>query len=249
MMQKALCCTLLCLTVAGEDFLSRKSSISTRCLLQGWADNNHLGDILKATQDCFTRNAVQTDQGEVVLQGTLGVATGCVLSNLDQAWGWHPVLVGSGPDTGGPYDIYGVGSRVTMIAVETPSGHWQFMLRKGHSGLKAGSTNASHAPVSVHSHHRGDATQQQEADLIHFAESCFSKQDVDTSNLGSLQMTLGRNVDCVLQKCMETWGFKPHAPNSGSDTGGPYDVYGLGATVVGVESPSGKWEFVLQLKY
>ena len=248
MMQKALFCSLLCHALAREDFLSRKS-ISTRCLLQGWADDNHLGDILKATQDCFTRNAVQTNQGDVVLRGTLGVATGCVLTNLDAAWGWHPELVGSGSDTGGPYDIYGVGSRVTMIAVETPSGRWQFMLRKGHTGLKAGADKASHVPVTVHSHHRGDATQQQETDLIRFAESCFSKKDVDTSNFGSEQTTLGQNLDCVLQKCSETWGFKPNARSFGSDTGGPYDAYGLGTTVMGVESPSGKWELVLQLIY
>ena len=192
---------------------------------------------------------MQTNQGDVVFQGTLGVATGCVLTNLDAAWGWHPELVGSGSDTGGPYDIYGVGSRVTMIAVETPSGRWQFMLRKGHTGLKAGADNASHVPVTVHSRHRGDATQQQETDLIRFAESCFSKKDVDTSNFGSEQMTLGQNLDCVLQKCSETWGFKPNARSFGSDTGGPYDAYGLGATVMGVESPSGKWELVLQLIY
>ena len=172
----------------------------------------------------------------------MGVATGCVVSNLDAKWGWRPELAGSGSNTGGPYDVYGAG--LTLVGVETPSGSWQFMLRKP-STSQGG---ASHVAVTVHGHHRGDATPQQETDLIHFADSCFSKKDVDTSNLGSLQFSLGNNVDCVLEKCLEAWGFKPESSSSGSDTGGPYDMYGLGATVIGVESPSGKWEFVLRLK-
>ena len=172
----------------------------------------------------------------------MGVATGCVVTNLDALWGWRPELTGSGSNTGGPYDVYGAG--LTLVGVETPSGSWQFMLKKPDSQ----EADASHVAVTVHSHHRGDATPQQETDLIHFAESCFSKGDVDTSNLGSLQFSLGRNVDCVLQKCSEAWGFKPDSSSSGSDTGGPYDMYGAEATVIGVESPSGKWEFVLQLK-
>eukprot|EP00437_Effrenium_voratum_P043610 CAMPEP_0181479390 /NCGR_PEP_ID=MMETSP1110-20121109/43259_1 /TAXON_ID=174948 /ORGANISM="Symbiodinium sp., Strain CCMP421" /LENGTH=280 /DNA_ID=CAMNT_0023604825 /DNA_START=585 /DNA_END=1427 /DNA_ORIENTATION=- len=176
------------------------------------------------------------------LQGTLGVATGCVASNLDAKWGWRPELAGSGSNTGGPYDVYGEG--LTLVGVETPSGSWQFMLRKP----SASQGGASHVAVTVHSYHRGDATPQQETDLIHFADSCFSKEDVDTSNLGSLQFSLLKNVDCVLQKCLEAWGFKPEFADSGSDNGGPYDAYGLGATVIGVESPSGKWEFVLRLK-
>lgn len=231
---------LLC-SAAADEFLSLKRGISARCLLQGWADDAQESDIVKAAQDCFTRNEVQTSNlGE--LQGTLGVATGCVVSNLDAKWGWRPELAGSGSNTGGPYDVYGEG--LTLVGVETPSGSWQFMLRKP-SASQGGS---SHVAVTVHSYHRGDATPQQERDLIHFADSCFSKEDVDTSNLGSLQFSLGKNVDCVLQKCLEAWGFKPESSSSGSDNGGPYDAYGLGATVIGVESPSGKWEFVLRLK-
>ncbi|CAE7028503.1 unnamed protein product [Symbiodinium sp. CCMP2592] len=150
-------------------------------------------------------------------------------------------LAGSGSNTGGPYDALDAG--ITLVGVETPSGSWQFMLQKPQAA-KAGSSHV----VAVHSHHRGDATEQQEADLIRFAESCFSNTDVDTSNLGSLQLTLGNSVDCVLQRCLEAWGFKPEESVYGSDAGGPYEAYGLGATVIGVESPSGKWDFVLHLK-
>ena len=253
-MRQTLLCGSLCLALASEKFLSRESGISARCFLQGWADDNHLGDILDVTRDCFTRNTVQTNHGLGELQGTLGVATGCVITNLDARWGWHPELVGSGSDTGGPYDLYGDGAGITLIGVETPTGKWQFRMRKGHGGSSGADSghsgeDASHVAVTVHSHHRGDATQQQETDLIRFAEACFSKKDVDTANVGSLQMTLGNNVECVLQKCQAAWGFKPNSHSSGSDTGGPYDVYGLGATVIGVESPSGKWEFVVTLKY
>ena len=248
MMQKALAFALLSSALASEEFLSRKgekSGVSASCLIKGWADDAQQSELVRLAQDCFTWNPVDTSNlGQ--LQGPLGDAIKCVTYNLKNNWGWEPELVGSGSNTGGPYDTYG--ADLTIIGVDTSSGRWQFSLRKA-AGAGGGDSGSGHVQVTGRSLHRGDATSEQETDLINFAESCFSKSDVDTSNLGNLQGTLGANVGCVLQKCQEKWGWKPESTNSGSDNGGPYDAYGLGATVIGVESPSGKWEFVLRLKF
>ncbi|CAE7383360.1 unnamed protein product [Symbiodinium natans] len=105
MMRKTLL-VLLC-SAAADEFLSLKRGISARCLLRGWADDAQESDIVKVAQDCFTRNAVQLCfLSKPPRQGTLGVATGCVVTNLDTLWGWRPELTGSGSNTGGPYDVY-----------------------------------------------------------------------------------------------------------------------------------------------
>ncbi|CAE7649575.1 unnamed protein product [Symbiodinium sp. CCMP2456] len=247
-MWKTLCLALLC-TAAGDEFLSRKGATRARCLLQGWANNAQANDLVNVAQDCFTpQTAASSSSSEgAKCPGQcpeLSAAMGCVVRKLEQLWGWRPELVGSGSNTGGPYDVQDAG--LTLVGVETPSGSWQFMLRRPQAGQARGSgAGSSHVTVDVHSHHRGDASEQQEADLIRFAESCFSntKTDLDTSDLGSLKLTLGNSVDCVLQKCLEAWGFKPKESVYGSDTGA--HAYSLGATVIGVESPSGKWDFVL----
>jgi len=252
-MWKTLCLTFLCSALAGDEFLSRKGATRARCLLQGWASDAQANDLVKVAQDCFTPQTTASSSSSKAScpECGLSVATGCVLRKLYRLWGWRPELAGSGSNTGGPYDALDAG--ITLVGVETPSGSWQFMLQKPQAAKAAGqgsvrnSEGSSHV-VAVHSHHRGDATEQQEADLIRFAESCFSNADVDTSNFGSLQLTLGNRMDCVLQKCLEAWGFRPEESVYGSDAGGPYDAYGLGATVIGVESPSGNWDFVLHLK-
>ena len=89
----------------------------------------------------------------------------------------------------------------------------------------------------------------EETDLLHFTESCFKKNPIDISNLGSLQGSLGGAIGCVLDKCQDKWGWKPQLSGSGSDTGGPYDVHGLGATIIGAETSTGKWQFIIRLKF
>lgn len=251
-MWKTLSLALLC-TAAGDEFLSRKGATRARCLLQGWANDAQAKDLVNVAQDCFTPQTAASSSSSKArcLECGLSTATGCVVRKLNRLWGWRPELAGSGSNTGGPYDVLDAG--ITLVGVETPSGSWQFMLRKpqaaGHGRGGRGSEPGSSHAVDVQSHHRGDASEQQEADLIRFAESCFSntKTDLDTSDPDSLKMTLGNSVDCVLQKCLEAWGFKPKESVYGSDTGGPH-AYSLGATVIGVESPSGKWDVVLHLK-
>ncbi|CAE7513982.1 unnamed protein product [Symbiodinium pilosum] len=232
------------LSPAGEEFLSRKG-VSANCLISGWADDSQQAELRKTSEDCFTWNPVDTSQGVGGLQGSLGDATQCVLYNLNQKWGWQPELVGSGSNSGGPYDTYGAGT--TVIGVDTPSGKWQFILKKPEGA--GGGSGAGQVAVTVQSLHRGDATPEQETDILHFAQECFSKSDVDTSNLGNLQGSLGTNIGCVLQKCEDKWGWKPQNTQSGSLNAPPYDVYGLGATVIGVDSPAGHWQFVLRLKF
>ncbi|CAK8992676.1 unnamed protein product [Durusdinium trenchii] len=148
----------------------------------------------------------------------------------------------------------GFGADSTVIAVKTPGGRWQFVLQRPQTPAPADHGDAT---VMVQSLHRGDATDAQEktfmggleTDLLHFTESCFQKSPVDTSNLGSLQGSLGGAIQCVLDKCQEKWGWKPELSGSGSDNGGPYDVYGLGATVIGAETAGGKWQFIVRLKF
>jgi len=231
--------------VLGDEFLSRKTDITANVLQQGWADSSQQQMLLKYAKDCFSWNPVDISSGVGGLQGSLGDATSCVLINLEQRWGWKPELVGSGSNNGGPYDGFGAG--YTIIGVDTPSGKWQFILNKG--GADEGNAQGGSDPVSVHSLHRGDATSEQETDLIHFTETCFQKNPIDVSNLGSLQGSMGTAIGCVLQKCEEKWGWKPTLSNSGSNTGGPYDAYGLGATVIGADTSTGKWSFVLRLKF
>ena len=37
----------------------------------------------------------------------------------------------------------------------------------------------------------------------------FAANEIDTSNVGSLDSSLGRAVGCVLDKCQQKWGWKP----------------------------------------
>ena len=245
---------LIIYPVLGRDeFLSRKTDISARVLQQGWVDSSQQQMLLRYASDCFSWNPVDTSTGVGGLQGSLGDATSCVLINLEQRWGWKPDLVGSGSNNGGPYDGYGAGT--TIIGVDTPSGKWQFILKNTASNgsnstpSQAGeSQEGGSESVIVHSLHRGDATSEQETDLIHFTETCFGKHHIDISNVGSLDLSLHTAISCVLQNCEKKWGWKPELSVSGSDAGGPYDAHGIGATVIGAKTNTGKWDFVLHLK-
>ncbi|CAJ1386749.1 unnamed protein product [Effrenium voratum] len=235
----------------GEEFLSKKSAgTSARCLLRGWADDSQCEEMVKIAQDCFSWNPIDTSnvgslQGSLGdAQGSLGDATECVLYNLKLKWNWAPELSGSGSNTGGPYDVYGQGN--SIIGVDTPSGKWQFILHKGEG---QGGDHGSSGTATAQSLHRGDATPAQEKDLLKFTERCFSKHNVDTSNLGALQGSLGSAIGCVLSKCEKKWGWKPTLSQSGSNTGAGYDGFGLGATVIGAETSTGKWQFVVHLKF
>merc|ERR1712008_12254 len=143
-----------------------------------------------------------------------------------------------GSDNGGPYEKFG--HDAVVLGVETSSGKWQFVLKMQGSPHPAGRT--------VHSHirHRGDATREQAHDLQQFAQACFKVNAIDTSNVGALQGSLGRATGCVVTKCERKWGWKPFLSGERSDNGGPYGAHGLGATVVGVETTSGKWQFILR---
>lgn len=231
--------------LGADEFLSRKNEVVASILQGGWADSSEQEMLLRYAKDCFSWNPVDTSSGVGGLQGSLGDATQCVLINLEQRWGWKPELTGSGSNNGGPYDAYGASNAV--IGVDTPSGKWQFILKK--SGGGDGDDTTSHQTVSANCLHRGDATVEQETDLISFTEQCFQKNPIDISNVGSLQGSIGSAVGCVLQKCEEKWGWKPTSTGSGSNTGGPYDAYGLGATIMGAETSTGKWQFILRLKF
>lgn len=208
--------------LGADEFLSRKNEVVASILQGGWADSSEQEMLLRYAKDCFSWNPVDTSSGVGGLQGSLGDATQCVLINLEQRWGWKPELTGSGSNNGGPYDAYGASNAV--IGVDTPSGKWQFILKKSGGG-------------------------DGETDLISFTEQCFQKNPIDISNVGSLQGSIGSAVGCVLQKCEEKWGWKPTSTGSGSNTGGPYDAYGLGATIMGAETNTGKWQFILRLKF
>eukprot|EP00435_Cladocopium_sp_Y103_P031656 s3391_g8.t1 len=201
--------------------------------------------LLKCASDCFSLKPVDTSTGVGGLQASLGDATSCVLTKLEQRWGWKPELVGSGSNTGGPYDAYGAGA--TIIGVDTPSGKWQFTLKKGahDGGNGTPSEEGGSESVIVSCFHRGDASSEHETDLIHFTETCFGKHHIDISNVGSLDQSLDIAISCVLQTCEKKWGWKPQLSVWGSDAGGPYDAYGSGATVIGAKTSTGKWEFVL----
>ena len=199
---------LIIYPVLGRDeFLSRKTDISARVLQQGWADSSQQQMLLRYASDCFSWNPVDTSTGVGGLQGSLGDATSCVLINLEQRWGWKPDLVGSGSNNGGPYDGYGAGT--TTIGVDTPSGKWQFILKNtasdGSNGTPSqagGSQEGGSESVIVHSLHRGDATSEQETDLIHFTETCFGKHHIDISNVVVLtyRCTLPSVVCCKTVK-------------------------------------------------
>lgn len=214
---------------------------------QGKATDKQVGDLRDFAYHCFQRHPVRTSNlGE--LQGSLGSAIGCVLQRCRAKWGWKPVLSQSGSDNGGPYE--GFGRQSTVVTVDTPSGKWQFVLK-----MQGSSQGSSHGPrpspgraVRAQIHHRGDATREQARDLRRFAGACFKQHSIDTSNVGALDGSLGRAIGCVTSRCERKWGWKPFVSQEGSDNGGPYSAYGRGATVVGVETSSGKWEFVLRLK-
>jgi len=222
-----------------QSFASTSRGISSNIRYQGKATDKQAEDLRDFAYHCFQRHPVRTSNlGE--LQATLGSATGCVVQRCERKWGWKPFLSQEGSDNGGPYEKFG--HDAVVLGVETSSGKWQFVLKMQGSPHPAGRT--------VHSHirHRGDATREQAHDLQQFAQACFKVNAIDTSNVGALQGSLGRATGCVVTKCERKWGWKPFLSGEGSDNGGPYGAHGLGATVVGVETTSGKWQFILRLK-
>ena len=163
--------------LGADEFLSRKNEVVASILQRGWADSSEQEMLLRYAKDCFSWNPVDTSSGVGGLQGSLGDATQCVLINLEQRWGWKPELTGSGSNNGGPYDAYGASNAV--IGVDTPSGKWQFIFLK----KSGGDDTTSHQTVSANCLHRGDATVEQETDLIGFTEQCFQKNPIDISNV------------------------------------------------------------------
>jgi len=203
-------------------------------------------------QTCFSWNPVDTSNGVGGLQGSLGDATSCVLINVD---GVKSRTLSALVRTM-VVPTMAMGTGTTIIGVDTPSGKWQFILKNTASNgsnstpsQAGGSQEGGSESVIVHSLHRGDATSEQETDLIHFTETCFGKHHIDISNVGSLDLSLHTAISCVLQNCEKKWGWKPELSVSGSDAGGPYDAHGIGATVIGAKTNTGKWEFVLHLKF
>jgi len=216
--------------------------VETYVRYRGKATDKQAQDLRDFAYQCFQRHPVRTTNlGE--LQGSLGSAIGCVLRRCRAKWGWKPVLSQSGSDNGGPYDSFG---RQSTVTVDTSSGKWQFVLKM--QGSSHGPRPSPGRAVTAYVRHRGDATQEQARDLRQFAGACFKQHAIETSNVGALDASLGRAISCVTSRCRRKWGWKPYLSQEGSDNGGPYGAYGRGATVVGVETSSGKWQFVLRLK-
>ncbi|CAJ1422324.1 unnamed protein product [Effrenium voratum] len=230
--------------VLGEEFLSKK--ISARCLQRGWADDSQCSQLLSIAQDCFSWNPIdKTDDAS--LQASLGDATECVLFNLKQKWDWSPELSSAGSNTGDQQDQDGQSD--TIISVDTPTGKWRFTLREAAAPSKAKALRWGHGGVMAYSLRRGDATAAQEADLLHFTEHCFARLNMGTCNLDTLQGSLGTAVNCVLDTCRREWHWVPQLSSLGCNTGYSLDGYGLGATIIGADVKSGKWLYVLRLKY
>jgi len=102
--------------------------------------------------------------------------------------------------------------------------------------------------ISSSIRHQGKATDKQAEDIREFAYHCFQRHPVRTSKgVAEFEATLGSASGCVVQKCERKWGWKPFLSQEGSDNGGPYDRFGHDAVVVGVETPSGRWQFILKL--
>lgn len=223
-----------------QAFAATSRGISCNIRYQGGATEKQAEDLRDMAYHCFQRHPVRT-ANLIEVEGTLGSATGCVLQRCEGKWGWKPFLSQEGSDNGGPYEKFG--RDATVIGVETPSGNWQFVLKV------QGPSHPAHITVHSHMRHGGDATREQAQDLRQFAHDCFKLHAIDTSNVGALDGSLGRATGCVVAMCERKWGWKPFLSGEGSDNGGPYGAYGLGATVVGVEAPSGKWQFILRLQH
>ncbi|CAE7678307.1 Rnf130 [Symbiodinium pilosum] len=64
-------------------------------------------------------------------------------------------------------------------------------------------------------------------------------------NAALAQQEVQQSAECVAMKCEEHWGWSPSLTGSGPNSGGPYNTYGAGHTIIGAETPSGKWQFIL----
>lgn len=119
---------------------------------------------------------------------------------------------------------------------------------RGASDGGVASQQAARAVVASKALQVGDAGGRQLAEILSAARHCFAAHRIDTTNLGNLQGTLGAAVGCVARDLAKAWGWAPAISNAGSQSCGQCEGYGLGSTVVEVDTEAGRWMFVLQLQ-
>jgi hypothetical protein len=218
--------------------------VAAKALQLGDANEQQLREILAASQQCFGSHKVDTSNiGS--LQGTLGSAVGCVEDELEKAWGSQPSIDDYGSQSCGQCEGYGLGS--TIIEVGTEEGKWMFVVRlEGSAAAKALSRSRHGHAVVVQ---QGDATYEQLEVILRATNRCFRRHQVDTSNIGALQGSLGTAVACVQRKCERAWGWRPRVSGEGSHSCGRCEGYGLGATIIAMDgTASGDWMFEMRLK-